>query len=481
MELTATAPAAATDGRVDVSVTTPQGTSAQASTDSYRYEEATPSNVRTNAIGYTHTSLVWDPPALSGITGYTIYRDTTQVVGTTDAETTNFLVANQTGTHKYSVSAQYTVGGVAKSTAQSPALSVTAPSAPTRIASCGFTAASGGDYYLNSTLRGTSAAPCITIPSSAANVTIDCRDSIIMTTANQPVIVDDGSSGFQIVNCTILQATTTTAPIDLEGVSNGTLALDRLDNTAGVPQLQVDSNTSNSSSGLVFSEDTLADVNLVANNLSNSYIGGGNFSVNASQGSPACLVCVSTGTNNTIDDNTVNGGAPQSGPNQGVDDDILLNQGVATGDTISNNTLSYTFDTGIETLGLVTNTQFINNTISNVERSALGAYYRTSWVANTMANNNASQAGSTFIIGIAPGDYLPGETNAYFDGNSFTGNVFSGNGDGESAAWLHIDHGPVPGAGPGYVDGSIDVSNNVVSTTTSAPSTPRRSSIRRRS
>jgi len=81
--ITATSPARAA-GAVDVTVTTPGGTSATSASDTFTYADTVPPTVPTNltatAISSTQINLAWTASTDNvGVTGYQIFRNGVQV------------------------------------------------------------------------------------------------------------------------------------------------------------------------------------------------------------------------------------------------------------------------------------------------------------------------------------------------------------------------------------------------------------------
>ena len=107
-------------------------------------------------------------------------------------------------------------------------------------------------------------------------------------------------------------------------------------------------------------------------------------------------------SDDVVDGNQIDGGAflhNGSGTDDGNDDGILLNVDAHLteghyNDTIVNNTVSDLFDTGEESLGTVANTTIAKNTMNYTWATGIGAYYYTSWVNNTVANNTVTNSGS---------------------------------------------------------------------------------------
>jgi hypothetical protein len=137
------------------------------------------------------------------------------------------------------------------------------------------------------------------------------------------------------------------------------------------------------------------------------------------------------GTRNIVASNIVDGHAGGDFSDQtGSDDGIVIAQ--ESGDKVHDNTLKNFFDCGIETTGVITNTDFARNKISNAGYCGIGGWYGSSWIGNTVTGNTVDTTPMLFyftrIYGLMPQGaderhLMPEERAVYFKDNVFTKNV----------------------------------------------------------
>ena len=148
------------------------------------------------------------------------------------------------------------------------------------------------------------------------------------------------------------------------------------------------------------------------------------------------------GSNNQFINNKIDGGSDAVYSTEiGADSGIFFtdeNQDIIKSDSIQN-----TYNCGIETFGLISNTVIDSNTIKNTGYCGIGAWYYNSWLANTVSNNIIDSANRMFDFlrygglrpvgfdpgGTYPGHSLPADQYVYFKDNQFINNKSTDNSD----------------------------------------------------
>jgi hypothetical protein len=127
------------------------------------------------------------------------------------------------------------------------------------------------------------------------------------------------------------------------------------------------------------------------------------------------------GSHNTFSQNQISGA-----PAQASDDAILLN--TEDSDLIDGNTMQNFFDAGFESVGPLTNTTIVGNTITNVGTAGIASYWSTFWSGNTVVANHISQSAGAINIaydGILPAGepQTPLASTITFQNNMFAANI----------------------------------------------------------
>jgi hypothetical protein len=127
------------------------------------------------------------------------------------------------------------------------------------------------------------------------------------------------------------------------------------------------------------------------------------------------------GSHNTFSQNQISGA-----PAQATDDGILVN--TEDSDLIEGNTMFDFYDAGFESVGPLTNTTIVGNTIRNAGTAGIGAYWSTFWSGNTVARNHISQSGQAINIAydgiLPPGEpQTPLASTITFQNNTFSANI----------------------------------------------------------
>lgn len=286
------------------------------------------------------------------------------------------------------------------------------------ISSCGEITSSG-NYVLNQDVSASN--NCIYIHDTQ-NVNLDCQNHTINYGYNpnlnvrfMPPLDIENVQGFSVKNCNIKNATKYQMLAYITNTSNGVIDKSTFDGN----NIQVESNT-----GLQFSNNTVAGI-YGQSNSSYSRIYNNTFK-NHPQTGAGSMIGSFGGSLNTIANNTIDGlyqsqNLATDGSN-GADDGILISS--ESKDVIASNTISNVYDSAIETTKAIQNTQIVNNKTFNAGFNAIGAYYGTSWVNNTVDSNTVD--GSAYLFYIFRYDSLKqGETAIYFKDNTFSNNKFS--------------------------------------------------------
>ena len=138
--------------------------------------------------------------------------------------------------------------------------------------------------------------------------------------------------------------------------------------------------------------------------------------------SASVVLLSGSGNHNTFSQNQISGA-----PAQATDDGILVR--TEDSDLIEGNTMLNFFDAGFESVGPLTNTTIVGNTITNAGTAGIGVYWSTFWSGNTVAANHVSQSGGAINIGydgiLPPGEpQTPLASTITFQNNTFVANIF---------------------------------------------------------
>jgi parallel beta-helix repeat protein len=149
------------------------------------------------------------------------------------------------------------------------------------------------------------------------------------------------------------------------------------------------------------------------------------------------VVELSNGSYNVVENNTINGSADGVCCDRriGADHSIgLINE---SNDVVSQNKASNNWFLGMETVGRIENSLIDNNFIDNTGAGGIGSVYLTSWINNTVSNNQVNDSGLLFNFDRENG-LLANESAIYFKDNNFINNSFrnyNGFGEGNSASF----------------------------------------------
>jgi Right handed beta helix region/Bacterial Ig-like domain (group 2) len=286
-----------------------------------------------------------------------------------------------------------------------------APSAPVAVSSC-QAITTPGVYSLTADISG--AAPqCIRI--QAPNVDLECNGHAVADSGTAIAILNPASN-VTVNNCAATTTTQFGVGIDVESAHAVTIS----NSTSASPHYR----------GVFVNRSSNVSV-------SNSAISGawGAILVEASQytqvlnnqlsiiPSPSASVVLLSGggSHNTFSQNQISGA-----PAQATDDGILVN--TEDSDLIEGNTMVNFYDAGFESVGPLTNTTIVGNTIRNAGTAGIGVYWSTFWSGNTVARNHISQSGQAINIAydgiLPPGEpQTPLATTITFQNNTFSANI----------------------------------------------------------
>lgn len=458
-QITAVAPAGPV-GHADVTVTTIAATSPTDSRDLIDFATAAPSQLSLDAASENRAALRWTQTSDSTVSGYRIYRDGS-VIGSTGPHITSFVDTGLEAGETYS----YTVGAVVESgeTDASSPLSVTTAASAIAIDSCSLLPLAPGNYKVTADLVA-NGSPCLQI-NDVSGVTIDCQGHSIDSAPETYVstIRTEDANHFLVADCTLPgtgSAGFKGGALSINDSSDGTAFANTVGReaapwepnnliAAGSTRISFDGNTA-VNSGIYFYETSYSSQ---VDNTS---------AIRGDTITPASGYYVLNGHNNVAAQNSFDGNAPSSGEFVGADDGILL--GDESNSIIEDNSFTRLFDAGVETLGFVSNSEIVRNTISHAEIDGIGAYsaYETSWFSVNASDNEVTQ--TPMIFRIETGYNLPtGEENTYFAFNSIERNSLS-----EPA--LHIDPNWAPsstfylqqsgGSAPLLLDGNSVLDND---------------------
>jgi hypothetical protein len=296
----------------------------------------------------------------------------------------------------------------------------------TTITSCGYIS-SPGSYVVGNDLS-TSSGFCITL-NSQGPVTLDCNHHRVFGSGGPSSDIDvQSANNFTITNCVLPSG------ISVTNSANGTVGPNDAIGESSSSRLGVIN--VNSSNHVTLTGNSIYGKYWGTYSSSNTIIG------NTFSCSPLNLnyfIASAFGSSNVIQNNTINGvanpggGVPQSGV--GVDDGILIQDENA--DTIIGNTISNTYDAGIETSGVVGVSTFSGNNISKTVVGIGGWYWMGFW-DNNVAGNTFDTVYGAFdfyrACGLRPRGWsgqfggaglTNPDTGVFFYGNNFDGNTFT--------------------------------------------------------
>ena len=286
-----------------------------------------------------------------------------------------------------------------------------APSAPIAVSSCQAITRPGA-YSLTADISG--AAPqCIRI--QAPNVDLECNGHAVADSGTAIAVLNPAANVI-VNNC----AATTTAPlgvgIDVESAHAVTIS----NSTAASPHYR--GVFVNQSSNVSVSKSVISGAWGAILVEGSQYTQVLNNQLSIIPSASASVVLLSgSGGHNTFSQNQIVGA-----PAQATDDGILLN--TEDNDLIESNTLLNFYDAGFESVGPLTNTTIVGNTITNAGTAGIGAYWSTFWSGNTVAANHISQSGQAVNIAydgiLPPGEpQTPLASTITFQNNTFIANV----------------------------------------------------------
>ena len=278
-----------------------------------------------------------------------------------------------------------------------------------------------GTYVLAADLVAPADSTCLDVHDTS-NVTIDCRGHTVTSAGSTVavVIVNVANvAGFNLFNCTIRPAPAG-APnylnedLALTNVTGGTIQHDQfLERTLLVLQ---------QTNGVTFTDDTV-------DGMVQSDHGSGNTfrwlraGMTGFQGS--AILTLGFGDHETVQYSTIDGGGGTGvNGNFGMDDGLLVQWGTSA--TVDSNVIANVWDCDIETMGLVTGTQFTNNQLNNAVSCGIGGWWWSSWRSNVVRNNRVDSSANLMSLYRLGGlDTSRGETTVYFDHNTFDSNGLS--------------------------------------------------------
>ena len=455
-------------GAVDARVTTAAGVSPTSIDDGFTYGSNLPI-VHAEVAGLTQVEVTWSPPVGSAVSGYSVFRNGTQV-GTTDGYTTNYLDSGLSpGTqYTYSVAAQ---SGATTQVAAPPVSTASSGGATTHILTqCSSTSLPAGSYLLSGNLVVPAGQPCLEFD-SVQGVSLDCMGNTITSqfgsTTNYPTLALRDVSNFLVVNCNFYeQDPLVGSPTgdDIlsvnDGSSNGVFEDDSFDVSQGNAWISLQD-----TSQVAFNTDVMTNTVASSQSGTGDYIGWSTFT-RADQGTTDDNIGISNGSHNVFDHDNLIGDADLTGYAHpaGSDDNI----GVANeaSDTFADNHIDSAFDCGLETGSLFANSLITGNVFDNSWAAAVCSYWNTSWVNNVMSGNTVAYSGTVFTLNGA-NVLATGQTANYLLANTFSGNSSLGGSDnlfGNSASIGQWENQPIP-----LVVGDNNFTDNNFGTSQPAP------------
>ena len=297
---------------------------------------------------------------------------------------------------------------------------------PTPVADCREITAPGC-YAVSADLRATSTGYCLYVHDTSGveiaggNHTVVGQGSGVWVQDASHFSVHDVVLG---VNSTALVRNSTDGSIDHDTLPVGLTTVDSA-------RLTIASNTVH---GMVYLDYTTASV--VRDNVMSL--------PSPPQGSTAALVWAQYGANNQFLRNTIDG-AWDGQNNVGGDDGILLRDERAP--VVDSNHIANVWDTGIESLGLLSDGAITNNTIVHAGHSAIGGWYQNNWRNNRVSGNLADGAPYLFLFarfgGLRPAGFdrenkMPADTAIEFHDNLFDHNALRNPVGHLPSAWIPL-------------------------------------------
>jgi hypothetical protein len=302
---------------------------------------------------------------------------------------------------------------------------ITAPTLPSgtpvNLTACPGSLSQSGNYTLNQDLtQASGTSPCILL-TNVDGISLDCQDHTIFPAAGSPPPVSLSSvSNFALKNCHL--------PGSTLGINNASRGLvDHV--TMSTPPGNGGTLTVGDSNNLTITNNTLD--HSPYHQINSSFV---EFSTNSVTADPTVrsaslsgAVELDGGTNNNLVNNTIDGSWSTSTPDGYAADDGIMLVG-RSGDYISHNTIRNAWDAGIETEGMTSGEQLLDNTITNIRLYGIGAWFQNSWLGNTVSGNTISQTGQLLEFYLDTSRtlnpaYMP--STYYFKDNQFVGNTFA--------------------------------------------------------
>lgn len=277
----------------------------------------------------------------------------------------------------------------------------------------------GGDITLESS---NSFISCLNIH-DVNNIQIDCKDHTISAI---PPIGMTNVRGFSLRNCNLeergYEKYGSPVPFQIKNAKDGVIE------SNAFKDMFVDINNSSNVKVINNKFSHLLQQTYSINNLIEANL----FKLSRRENITGMIVS-SFGSNNKIIKNNIDGGWDGIHNNQiGADDGIIITD--EAGDVINDNVIRNNWDCGIETGGIISNTEMINNTILNNDICGIGAWHANSWTGNTVSNNLIDRAPIMFLFyrdvglrqqGFDPELHIrPADTKMYFLNNTFKNNKF---------------------------------------------------------
>jgi hypothetical protein len=282
-----------------------------------------------------------------------------------------------------------------------------------KITSCGIITKSG-NYKVGNNLS--SSKVCIFI-SNATDVSLDCQNFSITTLSDEVSIRVENSKNFSIKNCPIA------SKLDKPRVSESISILNS--DTGNLENLTVSDGYLNvyKTDHLTLTRNTIHSYYQQNESSNNTLLENSFYSEKFAPG----VVISNQGHDNTITNNKIHGGwdnvdHTDFAKYNGADDGIVFSW--ESNDIITKNSIFDIWDCGVESLGLIQNSQITDNVITNAGVCGVGAWYWNSWLQNTVSNNHITDSSYIFYFFRDKG-LDPKEQNLYFKDNIFRGNTFT--------------------------------------------------------
>ncbi|MDQ8043932.1 MAG: right-handed parallel beta-helix repeat-containing protein [Patulibacter sp.] len=391
----------------------------------------TPSGLQAVATGPQQVSLAWTA-STSAVSGYHVYRNGT-LIGTSNPNAASYLddsssLVNNTS-YSYTVDAFDATG----SSAASAAVTAVPKAATANLTGC-LNVPGSGHVKLTADITANSTTPCFKFGSTTANsnLSLDCQGHTV--TQNGPADVIDiiGYTGFIVSNCVFVQNTSGGKVVKVSGGSYGRFVKStfRSPNAAGLDGASLDiesspftiigSSTSTQNQGNVFDHAYLE-----FHGSADSYAG---YNSSVQQGNTSgAAIYVAQSDRTSVVNNSIDGGYVSNGTgDNGLDSGIML-YGPNDKLNVNGNTVSNTYNSGVESLGSLQNSQLKNNTFLSTAAGGIVGYYNTDFSFNTVSGNTITHSNHAFVFSATYNTGFtafpsPGFRVAY---NTFTGNTLS--------------------------------------------------------